>query len=78
MVCINLYSLDLRQKIIEAYQNSEGSQRQLTIQFKVSLWFIQNRLNCYCYVALLKCRILGFFCYLRERITIFVGAIALR
>jgi transposase len=36
------YSLDLREKIIEAYQNSEGSQRQLARRFKVSLGFIQN------------------------------------
>jgi transposase len=41
------YSLDLRQKIIEAYQNSEGSQRQLARRFKVSLGFIQNLLTRY-------------------------------
>ena len=35
------YSIDLRQKIIEAYQNQEGSQRQLAKRFKVSLSFIQ-------------------------------------
>jgi transposase len=40
-------SLDLRQKIIEAYQNSEGSQRQLARRFKVSLGFIQNLLTRY-------------------------------
>ena len=47
MVCMNPYSIDRRQKIIEAYQNSEGSQRQLDTRFKVSLGFIQNLLNRY-------------------------------
>ena len=46
-MCMNPYSIDLRQKIIEAYQNSEGSQRQLAKRFKVSLGFIQNLLNRY-------------------------------
>ncbi|NET06304.1 MAG: transposase [Symploca sp. SIO2B6] len=41
------YSLDLRQKILEAYQNREGSQRQLASRFKVSLGFIQNLLRRY-------------------------------
>ncbi|PSO78773.1 MAG: hypothetical protein BRC44_10280 [Cyanobacteria bacterium QS_4_48_99] len=36
------YSIDLRQKIIEAYQNQEGSQRQLAKRFKVSLSFIEK------------------------------------
>ncbi|EDX74538.1 hypothetical protein MC7420_6016 [Coleofasciculus chthonoplastes PCC 7420] len=36
------YSLDLRQKVIAAYENHEGSQRQLASRFKVSLGFIQN------------------------------------
>ena len=31
------YSLDLRQRLIEAYQNKDGSQRQLARRFKVSL-----------------------------------------
>ena len=44
---MNPYSIDLRQKIIEAYQNSEGSQRQLATRFKVSLGFIQNLFNRY-------------------------------
>ena len=44
---MNPYSIDLRQKIITAYQNSEGSQRQLATRFKVSLGFIQNLLNRY-------------------------------
>jgi len=36
------YSLDLRQKIIDAYQNKEGSYRQLAKRFKVSLSFVQT------------------------------------
>lgn len=36
------YSIDLRQKIIEAYENQEGSQRQLAKRFKVSLSFLQK------------------------------------
>ncbi len=31
------YSLDLRQRLIEAYLNKEGSQRQLAKRFKVAL-----------------------------------------
>ena len=46
-VCMKPYCVDLRQKIIEAYQNSEGSQRQLARRFKVSLGFIQNLLTRY-------------------------------
>ncbi|MEL4896585.1 helix-turn-helix domain-containing protein [Crocosphaera sp. Alani8] len=42
------YSLDLRQKIIEAYQNKEGSQRQLAKRFKVSVSFTQKLLKRYC------------------------------
>ncbi len=41
------YSIDLRQKIIEAYQNQEGSPRKLAQRFKVSLSFIQNLLKRY-------------------------------
>ncbi len=41
------YSIDLRQKIIEAYQNQEESQRQLAKRFKVSLSFIQILLKRY-------------------------------
>lgn len=36
------YSIDLRQKILEAYKNQEGSQRQLAKRFKVSLSFLQK------------------------------------
>jgi len=41
------YSQDLRQKIIEAYYNQEGSQRQIAQRFCVSLSFIQNLLKRY-------------------------------
>lgn len=41
------YSLDRWQKIIEAYENSEGSQRQLAKRFDVSLGFIQKLLHRY-------------------------------
>ncbi len=41
------YSIDLRQKIVEAYNNREGSQRQLAKRFKVSLGFIQTLLKRY-------------------------------
>lgn len=44
---MNHYSIDLRQKVIEAYENHEGSQRQLASRFKVSLGFIQNLLKRY-------------------------------
>jgi hypothetical protein len=32
------YSLDLRQRVMEAYTNGEGSMRQLGRRFKVSLY----------------------------------------
>lgn len=35
-------SLDLRQRIIAAYQDKEGSQRQLAERFKVSLSFVRD------------------------------------
>lgn len=41
------YSIDLRQRIIEAYENQEGSQRALAKRFKVSLSFIQKLLKQY-------------------------------
>lgn len=41
------YSVDLRTKILEAYQNQEGSQRVLAARFKVSLSFIRNLLRQY-------------------------------
>jgi transposase len=41
------YSVDLRQKIIDAYHQQEGSQRQLAKRFRVSLTFIENLLKRY-------------------------------
>lgn len=39
------YSQDLRQKVFDAYQRKEGSQRQLAKRFSVSLSFVQNLLK---------------------------------
>ncbi|MBW4592880.1 MAG: hypothetical protein KME46_08140 [Brasilonema angustatum HA4187-MV1] len=39
------YSTELRQKIIDAYNNEEGSQRQLAKRFSVSLSFVQSVLR---------------------------------
>lgn len=41
------YSTDLRRRVIEAWQNQEGSQRQLAERFKVSLSFVRNLLRHY-------------------------------
>jgi putative transposase len=41
------YSTDLRQKVIDAYNNQEGSQRNLAKRFSVSLRFIQKLLKRY-------------------------------
>ena len=41
------YSLDLRQKIVDAYTNKEGSYRQLAKRFRVSLSFVQTLLKRY-------------------------------
>ncbi len=41
------YSVDLRQKVIDAYNQQEGSQRQLAKRFRVSLSFIQDLLKRY-------------------------------
>ena len=41
------YSVDLRQKVIDAYNQGEGSQRQLAKRFRVSLTFIENLLKRY-------------------------------
>jgi transposase len=41
------YSIDLRQKIIDAYNNREDSQRKLAKRFSVSLTFIQKLLKRY-------------------------------
>lgn len=41
------YSVDLRQKVIDAYNQREGSQRQLAKRFGVSLTFIEKLLKRY-------------------------------
>ena len=41
------YSVDLRQQIIDAHNQQEGSQRQLAKRFRVSLTFIENLLKRY-------------------------------
>jgi len=41
------YSLDLRQKILSAWQNKEGTQRVLTKRFKVCLSFLRDFLRRY-------------------------------
>lgn len=41
------YSVDLRQKVIDAHNQQEGSQRQLAKRFRVSLSFIQDLLKRY-------------------------------
>lgn len=41
------YSIDLRQKVLDAYNRQEGSQRQLAKRFSVSLSFIQDLLKRY-------------------------------
>lgn len=39
------YSVDLRQKIIDTYNNKEGSIRQVSARFKVSRSFVQKLLK---------------------------------
>jgi transposase len=41
------YSMDLRTKILLAYQNKEGSQRQIAARFDVSASFVRNLLRKY-------------------------------
>jgi len=41
------YSLDLLQKILSAWQNKEGTQRELAKRFKVSLSFLRDFLRRY-------------------------------
>lgn len=41
------YSIDLRQKILSAWQNFEGTQRELAKRFKVSLSFLRDFLRRY-------------------------------
>jgi putative transposase len=39
------YSIDLREKIVEAYENQEGSMRKLAKRFKVSKNFVEELLK---------------------------------
>jgi len=39
------YSNDLRQRVVNAYQNKEGSMRGLARRFMVSLGFVRNLLG---------------------------------
>jgi transposase len=41
------YSLDLRQRVLDAWQRGEGSQRQLAARFSVHLTFVRNLLRLY-------------------------------
>lgn len=41
------YSIDLRQRILSAWQNQEGTQRDLAKRFPVSLSFIRDFLRRY-------------------------------
>lgn len=41
------YSSDLRQRVIDAYEAREGSQRQLAERFKVSLSFVRDLMRHY-------------------------------
>jgi transposase len=41
------YSIDFRQKILSAWENKEGTQRDLAKRFKVSLSFIRDFLRRY-------------------------------
>ncbi|TYQ24203.1 transposase, partial [Pseudanabaena sp. UWO311] len=44
---MSAYSLDLRQKILNAWQNKENTQRGLAKRFKVSLSFVRDFLRRY-------------------------------
>lgn len=41
------YSIDLRQRLVDAYHANEGSQRHLAKRFRVSLSFVRNLLRHY-------------------------------
>src|SRR5438270_592446 len=41
------YSLDLRRRVLGAWQRGEGSQRQLASRFSVHLTFVRNLLRLY-------------------------------
>jgi len=44
---LTAYSLDLRQKILSAWENKENTQRDLAKRFKVSLSFVRDLLRRY-------------------------------
>jgi transposase len=52
------YSIDLRQKILIAWQNKEGRQRELAKRFKVSLSFLRDFLRRYRETAQIAARTL--------------------
>lgn len=60
------YSADLRCRVIAAWQNREGSQRQLAQRFKVSLSFVRNLLRHYRQTGLVEAKQRGG--HLRPRI----------
>jgi transposase len=39
------YSIDLRERIVEAYEKAEGSVREVAVRYKVSSKTVQNYLN---------------------------------
>lgn len=47
-------SVDLRQRVITAYQAKEGSQRQLAKRFKVSLSFVRDLMRHYRQTGIVK------------------------
>jgi putative transposase len=47
LVQMKAYSIDLRQKIVDAYNNQEGSYRQLAQRFRVSFSFVKRLLKRY-------------------------------
>jgi transposase len=52
------YSIDLRQKILSAWQNKEGTQRELAKRFKVSLSFLRDFLRRYRETGQIAARVL--------------------
>jgi len=53
------YSIDLRQKILSAWQNKEGTQRELAKRFKVSLSFLRDFLRRYRETGEIAARVQG-------------------
>jgi transposase len=46
-IVVRPYSEDIRKRVIQAYLNREGSQRQIARRFSVSLGFVRNLLKRY-------------------------------